>query len=562
MTPIWSTSLPDWESRIIAGKSLMPCAPLFPGEAAEAMAVFNSLRMVDVPGQPTFGDAAAPWMTEFAEAVFGAYDPEAGERLITSFMLLVAKKNAKSTLAGAIMVTALVRNWRHSAEFLILAPTLEIAKNSYQPAADAIRADESLRELLHVQDHVRTITHRLTGATLKVVAADSETVSGKKATGVLIEELWLFGKNPRAHGMLREATGGHVSRPEGFQIAISTHSDEKPVGVFKARLDYFRAVRDGVIDDPKSVGVLYEWPAAMIEDEAYLDPANFYITNPNLGRSVRQNWLEEELVKEQLGDEADLAVFLAKHLNVEIGQNRARDRWAAADFWADAGEPMTLDALLAQSDVVTMGIDGGGLDDLLGVAVLGRHKETRRWHHWGRAWAHSIVLQRRKDIATTLKDFAADRDLIICTDATQDIREVADLCVKVKASKKLPEKDAIGVDKLGLPALVDELERRGFKVGDGGLVVGVSQGGYLHDAITGVERKLADGTFKHCGQPLMAWAIGNVKVELKGNATAITKQAAGRAKIDPVAALLNAAKLMAANPDAVRKPNYQIHFVG
>jgi phage terminase large subunit-like protein len=70
------------------------------------------------------------------------------------------------------------------------------------------------------------------------------------------------------------------------------------------------------------------------------------------------------------------------------------------------------------------------------------------------------------------------------------------------------------------------------------------------DAIKTVERRLAAGTLKHGGTGMMAWCLGNAKVEPKGNAVVITKQVAGTGKIDPLLALINAAKLMAKNPVA------------
>ena len=194
--PTWSTANLDWKRNIRERRSLIPFAPLFPASADAKMAVFTSLKIVDVPGRPTFGEASDQWLLDFVAAIFGAYDPETGQQMIREFLLLISKKNTKSTLAAGIMLTELICGWREEDENLILAPTIEVAGNSSKPAFAMIRADDELAELLHIQEHIRLITHRVTKATLKVVAADSATVSGKKASRVLVDELWLFGKTP------------------------------------------------------------------------------------------------------------------------------------------------------------------------------------------------------------------------------------------------------------------------------------------------------------------------------------------------------------------------------
>lgn len=543
----WTTACPDWEERIVNRRSLLP-GPLFADEAAEALAVFKSLRIVDAPGSPTFGEACEEWVFDFVRSVFGAYDAKEGRRLINQFFLLISKKNSKSTIAAGIMVTALVRNWRRSAELLLLAPTLEIANNAFDPARDMIDADPDLKLLLHVQEHSRTITHRRTKAKLKVVAADTDTVGGKKAGFIFVDELWIFGKRPKADAMLREATGGMVSRPEGFVIWASTQSDEEPAGVFKAKLNYFRGVRDGLIVDPKSLGLIYEFPRAMVDAKAYLEPENFYITNPNLGKSVSLAWLIDELKKVIDATGGELQVFLSKHLNVEIGLLLAQDRWGGADHWEGAAiVGLTLAALLERSDVVTIGVDGGGLDDLFATTVMGRDKVTRDWLSWTKAWAHDDVLKRRKDIAPRLLDFQTDGDLTITADPMLPVTETADIVELVFEMGLLPEKHGIGLDPYGIAELVDALALRGIPED---MMAAVRQGAALSPATWGTELKLKNKTLWHAGARLMAWCVGNAKALVRGGAVLITKETAGRAKIDPLVSLFNAAMLMHRNPEA------------
>ncbi len=542
-----STSCPDWERRILAGESLIP-PPIYPSEAASALEVFKMLRVADAPGCPTMGEACKPWIFDFVSSVFGAYNEETGRREVSEWLLSVAKKNFKSGLAAGIMLTALLRNWRDSAEYGILAPTIEVANNSYLPARDMIRKDEELSDIFQVQDHIRTITHRTSSATLKVIAAENETVGGKKFTGVLFDELWLFGKRLNADDMMREATGGLTSRPEGFVISLTTMSNEAPAGVFKQKLQYARGVRDGRIDDPKFVPVLYEFPKEMLESREYRKSKNWYVTNPNFGASVDSERLDHLHKQASEAGEEALIGFFAKHLNVEIGLSLRSDRWAGADYWqVQARDEITLSALLDRCDVIDVGIDGGGLDDLLGLAVLGRDPETREWLLWCRAWAHPSVLERRKSEADRFRDFAAQGDLSLVSRIGNDVQEAVGIVVEIESSGRL---DKIGVDPAGIGAILDALVAAGVPQEK---VVGVSQGWRLGGSIKTLERRLAEGTLIHSGQPLMAWCVGNAKVEPRANSILITKQASGFAKIDPLMAAFNAVSLMSLNPESSGK---------
>lgn len=586
----WTTACPDWEERIVARETLVPSGPMHPSKAEEALGVFKSLQMTDMPMRrdgtwPTMGEVCEPFVFDLVAAMFGAQDPDTGASGIKEAMLLISKKNGKSTIAAGIMLTALILNWRYDAELLVLAPTIEIANNSFGPAAAMVRADPELTNLLHVIDNQRQIKHRVNRAVLKIVAADTGVVGGKKAGFVLVDELWIFGKRAGSDAMLEEATGGQASRPEGFTIYLTTHSDEPPAGVFKSKLAYFRDVRDGEIEDPTCLPMLYEWPESMIVDKAYLDPENFYVTNPNIGKSQSVAFIQRKIAQAEAGEgeegDTTIQIVIAKYLNVEIGLRRRRDRWLGADYWEQAKfEPLRdLDELLRRSEVAVVGIDGGGLDDLAGLCVLGRDRVTSVWLYWFHAWAHRKVLEVRKAIAAELQGFSVDGDLTFWGDAAQpfsvaqrlsasgeteefldrtdganeDYSQMVDICVRVRERGLFPENGGIGLDPAVVGALLDALEAREFSLVDGGKgnVELISQSTVnMFSAINALQRRLESGSAAHGGSAMMAWCVSNAKAIQRGNALAITKQEAGRAKIDPLVAGFIATKMMERNPVA------------
>lgn len=552
----WSTACPDWDEKIKKGQSLMPCKPLFPEEAEMALDVFKSLIVTDVIGQPTMGEITRPWVFEFVASIFGAYSEDESRRLIREFFLLIPKKNSKSTLAAFIMLTALIMNDRGSAELIILAPTKEVADNSFIPIRDAIKADEELSALLNISEHTKTITHRSTNATLKVVAAESNTVGGKKASWILIDELHLFQKNAGAASMFREATGGLASRPEGCIIYLTTQANEQPCGVFKQKLDYARDVRDGIKQNNKFLPLIYEFPKQMIEDGEHLKKENFHIPNPNYGTSVDPVQLEDDFEQSRDGEESDFRDFLAKRLNVEIGINLRANRWAGAEYWLQqARDTITLDRLIEKSDVITLGLDGGGLDDLLGFSALGRLKgNSRIWWLWNHAWCNKTAVERRKENAPKYADYEKEGSLTIVDRVGDDIDQLALIAKKVYDSGKL---DKIGLDPLGLGGLLDGLLDAGIPEDK---LIAVAQGFKLMGYILTTERKLAEGNLYHAGQGLMTWCVGNARAVIKGNGMMISKQESGVGKIDPLIATFNAVALMSMNPEQAEK-EYNIYFV-
>lgn len=555
--PAYTTACPDWEQRIIEGRSLVPFEPLFPESAAEAREFRHKLKIVDVgDGQQTIGAIGSTWAEDVANAVFGAYDPETGIQLIREAFVLISKKNAKSTEAASIMLTVLKLNWRQSAEFIILAPTKEVADNAFAPARDMVKKDPTLDSMMQVQDHIRTITHLGTGATLKVVAADTNTVGGKKAAVVLVDEIHLFGKNPNAAKMLVEATGGLASRPEGFVLYLTTQSDEPPAGVFASKLMYARKVRDGEIDDPNFLPILYEFPESYIENKLYLDPANFHMTNPNLGKSASIDFISREIRRASEVGPAEMLIVLSKYLNIEVGLALRTDRWAGADHWLDTTDAaVTFEALRDMCEVIDVGIDGGGLDDLLGLSLVGRLTGSDKWVSWSRAWAHPSALQRNLAEKSKMEDFAQQGDLVLVKRIGDDVTELCDLVEQVYEWGLM---DKIGVDPVGIGAIFDELINRGIPEDK---IVGISQGWKLGGAIKTTERRLAGGQMSHAKQGLMVWCVSNCRVEPRANSILITKQASGSAKIDPVMALFNAVSLMALNPAAAHK-KFQMFTLG
>lgn len=544
---------PDWWERLQRGETPMTDVPLNQTRAAKALVFFNRLRLPDVPGNPTMAEACGDWFRDILVAFLASADPVSGERLVWECLCEVPKKNSKSTYTAALALTALYLEEAPMRQMLLVGPTQNISERCFDQAQGMIRLDEKLKMIFHVQDHLKRITRRNTMTKLEVMTFDPPIITGEIPVMTIIDEVHELGTKAAAQAVMQQIRGGGITMQGGQLLMITTQSAKPPVGVWKTELEKARAIRDGKSGRaPIMLPVLYEFPAQLQKDRSFWqDRRNWHLVLPNLGRSISRQRLEDDFENNGRVTKEAEAIWLSQHLNIEVGIGLNADPWVGAEYWDAAGtEPgLSLKKLIERCEVATIGIDGGGLDDLLGFHVVGRERETKTWLGWGHAWAHPVVLERRKEIAPLLEDMAAAGEITICTSPTQDVVELSEMAAMLNDAGLLPAQSAVGLDAAAVGTLIDELSAAGIAMAQ---MNAIPQGYRLARAIWGMERKLADGTYRHGGQRLMAWAVGNARAEQRGSAVLITKETAGKAKIDPLIAAFNAFELMSRNPEAAR----------
>ncbi len=541
---------PDWWEKLQRGETPMPDVPLNAARAAKVLAFFNRLRLADQPGAPRMSEACGDWFKDILLAFLASEDPETGSRLVWELLCMVPKKNSKTTYAAALGLTALYMEEAPNRQMLMVGPSQNISGRLFEQARDMVQIDPKLKAIFDIQGHKSRITRIQTGTSLDVKTFGTSIVTGEIPVLTIIDELHELGKMPRAQAVMQQIRGGGITKVPGQVLMITTQSDEEPAGIWHNELKKARTIRDGKAGPaPIMLPVLYEFPPEKQMDQAFWrSEKNWPLILPNWGLSIEPQRLIDDYHNNGKVTAHAEQIWASQHLNIEIGVGLSAG-WLGAQYWTDAAEDsLTLEELIERSEVATMGIDGGGLDDLFAVAVIGRDRETKDWLCWVRGYAHPDVLRQRPEIAPRLQNFAEDGDLILLgdDDPNGDVRGVADIAALLAEANLLPEQRAIGTDTTNSTAIQNQLFARGITLEQLSLI---GQDWRLSPAIWGMERMLKQGTFRHGGRRMMNWVVGNVKPEQKGSAMRVTKEVAGKAKIDPFIAACNAFMLMALDPE-------------
>lgn len=169
-------------------------------------------------------------------------------------LVLVSKKNGKSTLLGALALFHLCTV--PDAECVIAAASRDQAQIMLRQAQGFIRRSPWLQKRLQVKQ--REILYKADAGRVRVMASDVDTADGVIPTLALVDELHRH-KSPDLYGVFRDGLGPR----DGQIVTISTAGDDvdSPLGRLRANAHLIeRQVRDGGYRYARSDGfALHEW---------------------------------------------------------------------------------------------------------------------------------------------------------------------------------------------------------------------------------------------------------------------------------------------------------------
>ncbi len=184
-------------------------------------------------------------------------------------MAMVPKGQSKTTYSGGMIVTAMLMNVRPLAENVVYRSHPGDFGSRLHPGGRDDKPGPRSSASIDVKFHLKEIHDKKNGSKMKVKTFSLDILTGSMPVFVLLDELWLLGRNTHAAKVIRQIRGGIEKNSEGFFMIITTQSDEPPAGVFR---DELITARKSATASSKAkhframLALLYEFPEHIAKD--------------------------------------------------------------------------------------------------------------------------------------------------------------------------------------------------------------------------------------------------------------------------------------------------------
>ena len=314
--------------------------------------------------------------------LFGFRRPD-GSRRFTSALFGVARKNAKSTLAAALLLACLCLEHELGPQVLSAATTGDQAKIVWNIAKRMVERDADLRDTFNLEAFAQSVVRYEVGGAFRPINAKASSQDGLNPSALCFDELHAH-KTRDLYDVLRSAAG---SRKNPLFLYTTTEGFEN-AGPWGEVRTYAQQILQGVIEADHFLAVYY----ALDDEDDDFDESTWVKANPLLGVSVTLDKLREYAneAKQQPGA---LAEFRIKRLNRRAA---ASDGWIHLLRWRKCGGKVDLDALKGAK--CWAGLDLASTRDMTAVRYLWVKDE--HWYTWGRYWVPESAVAQRNERGT------------------------------------------------------------------------------------------------------------------------------------------------------------------
>ncbi len=454
------------------------------------------------------------WQADILRTMFGWKRPDGSRRYREAF-IEVPRKNGKSTLIAGIANYVLFCDGEASAQCYCAASDREQASLVFNAAASMVRKS-SLDKRCKIRDSTRRIIYGT--SFLRAIPANEGGLHGLDSHFIVGDELHAW-PGRGTHDVLHTSTG---ARLQPLEIYITTAGYDRH-SICYEKYTYACQVRDGIVDDPSFLPVIYEAD----EEDDWTDPKIWAKANPNLGVSLREDYLQRECEKAK-NNPAYENTFRRLHLNQWTSQE---SRWLQMEKWRKCD--WTDDPLLPHTPTF------GALDLSSKIDVTAWVKVQRKGEGWA-VRAHYFIPEGRMMEAEKQDRVPYSHwvKLGLVTATPGAAIDYPTIRRKVLQDANEFQLEVVGYDPWNATDMAQQLENEGLKM------LEVRQGmASLSDPCKELERCVIEGVLDHGNDPVLAWMAENVQVKTdeNGNIRPVKPDHAGSAKrIDGIVAAVMA----------------------
>jgi phage terminase large subunit-like protein len=457
-------------------------------------------------------------------------------RRIQKVFVEVAKKNAKSTLAGVLSLYHLFADTRvNTPKIFVGANNEEQAKICVNIAGKIIEQSPDLAEFVEEKtvdlnrygaDIIRVIHHGRNGF-MKAMSKETGDKTSKQSGGKhgINPSLWIIDEYGLADSdaLLNTFETAQAGRSEPLGFAITTAGHNKNGPCFTKLRDVGIKVNDGLIIDDSFLAFIYE----MDEEDDIQNEANWIKCNPSLGVTVQRDFLRKMLdqaVRDGGSQLVDVTTFnFNKWCDAPVV-------WLASEVWAKNHHGLKYEFL--HKKLCYGGLDLGRTVDLNAFALWFPNLDNslhglRAWF-----WIPEAKIEKNKDHV----DYQRWVNEHYIKKTPGNVADYKQIAADIKEIIQEYDFQSLAYDK--------------FLMGHGVLSDLLEEGIQCHEISQNIvtlnmptkefERLATDGKIEHFNNPVLAWMIANTIMATDSSGNQKPDKSHSEKKIDGVSASINA----------------------